>query len=946
MILKKILEQMRRLIPGSLRLQLILSVALVHAVLMSLFVWDMTQRQHSMLLESRTEQALALARSVATSSAGWVASRDFNGLQEIITAQARYPELLFGMVLNNEGRVLAHSDASRLGLYIEDLPKQLESLVLTRNSVLVDVISPVILSNNLVGWVRLGLGQKTTAARLAIITRDGFIYGFIAILLGSILAWLMGTRLTRRLKQIERTAHAIENGASEQRASLEGRGEIAHVAQAFNTMLDSILSSYKALDDTNRRMAVATDSAQIGIWEYDPKTDSTYWDDWTYRIYGVSEKNPTEPLQTWEALIHPADLDAARLDYQSNVGEYNAEFRIIRPDGKVRWIKSHATSIKDAHGSQLKMIGLNQDITEIRQVKEDLQRSHALYHQAETMGNMGHYQWDIAKKKLISCSVQFARIHGMTVPEALDYFTNIDAVIDLIHPDDKARFRQTTSLGNELQKNRIECRVVISGSTHHLYVHSEITYDHDGVALYSFGTVQDITERKQAEVKLERLAHYDGLTNLPNRVLLTDRLNQAMVQSQRHNRSLAVAYLDLDGFKTVNDTYGHPVGDELLIAVSRRMKKVLRAGDTLARIGGDEFVAVMVDWENMAGREPVLERLLKAAAEPVEVGDVVVQVSVSIGVTVYPQDDIDADRLMRHADQSMYVAKQAGRNRYHLFDTAQDNERRIKQKGIAHVRAALERSEFVLYYQPKVNMKTGEVVGVEALIRWQHSEHGLIPPLDFLPVIDGHAISLELGEWVIDTALTQIIQWQNMGINLPISVNISAYQLQQRNFASRLAVLLSPHPEVNRHYLELEILETSVLNDVDQVSATMTACDDLGVRFSLDDFGTGYSSLTHLRRLPAYLIKIDQSFVCDMLKDADDLVIVYSVIGLAKAFQREVIAEGVETVEHGLALLQLGCELAQGFGIAYPMPAGDIPAWVSSWRPDDSWLAESLRKPH
>jgi diguanylate cyclase (GGDEF)-like protein/PAS domain S-box-containing protein len=445
----------------------------------------------------------------------------------------------------------------------------------------------------------------------------------------------------------------------------------------------------------------------------------------------------------------------------------------------------------------------------------------------------------------------------------------------------------------------------------------------------------DITAHKLTEEKLERIAHYDQLTDLPNRVLLADRLSQAIMQCQRRNRSLAVAFLDLDGFKTVNDTYGHNVGDELLVIVSRRMNEALREGDTLARIGGDEFIAVMVDLGKIEDSEPVLEHLLKAASGPVTVGSAVMQVSASIGVTLCPQDGVDADLLIRHADQAMYVAKDAGRNQYQLFDTVQNNAINIQRQSVARIRSALELREFVQHYQPKVNMNTGEVIGVEALIRWQHPNRGLVPPLEFLPAIEGHAISVELGEWVIDTALLQISQWRNMGEHLPISVNISGDQLRQGNFATRLTALLAAHPEVNPCDLELEILETSALNDIGQVLGTMNACHELGVRFALDDFGTGYSSLTHLRRLPAYLIKIDQSFVRDMLEDADDFAIVESVVSLAKAFQREVIAEGVETIAHRAALLQLGCELAQGNAIARPMPAADIPQWLSSWKADD-----------
>ena len=447
----------------------------------------------------------------------------------------------------------------------------------------------------------------------------------------------------------------------------------------------------------------------------------------------------------------------------------------------------------------------------------------------------------------------------------------------------------------------------------------------------------DITSMKAYQGQLEHIVHYDVLTNLPNRVLLADRLSQAMTHCQRRRRSLAVAFMDLDGFKDVNDNYGHVVGDKLLIALSQRIKDALREGDTLARIGGDEFIAVLGDLQNIRVSAHILERLLKAASDPVTVGGVVIQVSVSIGVTLYPHDNSDADHLVRHADQAMYTAKQAGKNCYRLFDTERAYASKVQLENIGDIRSAMLRDEFVLYYQPKVNMLTGKVIGVEALIRWQHPESGLIPSLEFLPVMEGQPVSLEIGDWVIGTALAQISQWQNMGVSLPISVNINAYQLQQENFITCLATLLATYSEVNPDLLELEILESSALHDISQVSATMNACRKLGVRFALDDFGTGYSSLTHLRRLPSQLIKIDQTFVRDMLEDADDLAIVKGVIGLAQAFECEVIAEGVETIAHGEALLNLGCELAQGYGIARPMSASDIPEWISQWKTDALW---------
>lgn len=458
-------------------------------------------------------------------------------------------------------------------------------------------------------------------------------------------------------------------------------------------------------------------------------------------------------------------------------------------------------------------------------------------------------------------------------------------------------------------------------------------------SLYESRINNDFSELNTIKEQLQHQALHDVLTNLPNRVLLADRLSQSMVQSQRHDNLLAVVFLDLDGFKHVNDSYGHDLGDEVLIIVSLRMKEVLREGDSLARIGGDEFVAVLTDLTTVEECEPVLERLLLAASEPVYLGDVEIKISASIGVTLYPQDNVSADQLMRHADQAMYIAKESGKNRYHLFDTAEDNAVKVQREILESIRSALDNQQFVLYYQPKVNMRTGKVIGAEALIRWQHPQRGLLNPFDFLPAIENNPMMIELGEWVIDGALRQIGQWQAMGLNIPLntSVNIAAIQLQQTNFVNRLTTLLTAHPDVDSRYLELEVLETSALEDVHHVSTIMNDCMALGVNFALDDFGTGYSSLTYLRRLPASLIKIDQSFVRDMLHDVDDLAIVEGVIALAKSFKREVIAEGVETVEHGTALLQIGCELAQGYGIARPMPAGDIPRWINEWKPDIHW---------
>lgn len=452
------------------------------------------------------------------------------------------------------------------------------------------------------------------------------------------------------------------------------------------------------------------------------------------------------------------------------------------------------------------------------------------------------------------------------------------------------------------------------------------------------GNVRDITEQKVQQRQLERIAHYDILTSMPNRVLLSDRMQQAMANTKRTEKVLAIAYLDIDGFKLINDQHGHNAGDRFLIQLAKRLQLVLRETDTLARIGGDEFVIVMGDFQNPDASLPVLDRLLEEASVPFVDNDIIFQVSASLGITFYPQaESIDADQLLRQADHAMYQAKLAGKNRYHLFDLINDQAQRGHHANIARIQSALKTDEFVLFYQPKVNMLSGEVLGVEALIRWQHPEKGMLGPCEFLPLIEGHSLEVAIDNWVLEAALKQMSDWNKQGIKLPISINISASQLQHPDFVGTLSSALHRYPNCSPKDLQLEILESSALGDLEWVIQVMNECISLGVHFALDDFGTGYSSLTYLKRLPADTLKIDKSFVRDMLDDDDDYAILEGVIGLSRAFRRLAVAEGVETIEQGKALLELGCEIAQGYCIAKPQPAADIVHWIDQWHTPSEW---------
>ncbi|EQB39322.1 hypothetical protein M947_07635 [Sulfurimonas hongkongensis] len=475
--------------------------------------------------------------------------------------------------------------------------------------------------------------------------------------------------------------------------------------------------------------------------------------------------------------------------------------------------------------------------------------------------------------------------------------------------------------------------------------HSEIVqatktpvHHSDGSLMGVLGISRDITERQHHEKHLEHIAHYDALTGLPNRVLLSDRINQALKQSNRHKFSFAIVYLDLDGFKAINDTYGHNYGDKFLELLAKNMKKSLREGDTIARLGGDEFVVVLLDLKTHEDSLAMIRRLLEASSQKIVIDNLNMQVTASLGVTFFDAgDEIDADQLLRQADQAMYQAKILGKNRYHIFDALKDEKIRTHHESLDEMQKALDNEEFVLYYQPKVNMQSGEVVGTEALIRWNHPKHGILSPATFLPIVDGHILSVRIGEWVLESAMEQMSEWKSKGVNVPTSVNVDAMQLQQSDFVEQLENLLKKYPTVKPNELVLEVLETSALEDIVHISQVMQDCLDIGITFSLDDFGTGYSSLTYLKRLPARELKIDKSFVCGMLEDSDDLAILDGILSLSNAFRRDVIAEGVESVEHGEMLLKLGCKIAQGYIIAHPMPPQEIEEWINHYDSNEKW---------
>lgn len=600
-------------------------------------------------------------------------------------------------------------------------------------------------------------------------------------------------------------------------------------------------------------------------------------------------------------------------------------------DGHTELLETTRTAVYDHKHQPIGVLGIGHNITQAQALKEALELTTASYE-------------ELFNSVLESILVEDASGHIIAVNKSTTRLLGYEEewlihkpVHELAAPQNKSEAQAILRAKAWEGKAQVYTSWLqhMNGNVFPVEIHQTHGMWFGQPALFTLMT--DISERWSHQKELEHIAHYDNLTHLPNRMLLSDRILQAMAQNERTKNIFGIVFLDLDGFKQINDTYGHAMGDRLLIALAVRLKEALRKGDTLSRLGGDEFVAVILNLDNEEAILPILERLLQAAAQPFDFDAVRAQVSASIGVSFYPQSTVmDVDQLLRQADQAMYQAKQAGKNRYHFFDSAQDHDIRHHHQRIERLEQALEAQEFCLYYQPKVNMQTGEVFGAEALIRWQHPEKGILSPLHFLPILATHPLSIALGEWVLDTAVQQLLHWQNQGLNLGVSVNIQGNHLQAPEFFTFLESLLKKYP-ISPHLLELEVLETYLIHDIQQASQVISRCQKLGVQFALDDFGTGYSSLNYLKQLPVNTLKIDQSFVRDVLESPEDLSILESTLELAKTFHKKVVVEGVETLAHGRILLQLGGVWGQGYGIGKPMPATGFEKWHQNWKLPRLW---------
>lgn len=688
----------------------------------------------------------------------------------------------------------------------------------------------------------------------------------------------------------------------------------------------------KQTRDQLERVLTGTD---LAYWEYNWLSGELQISARWWAMLGYTDTAAVLTLSQLLSMIHPDDVAPARVAMkQHGTGAshcVDVEVRLRTAQGEWRWVAMLGKIVTyTEHGEPWLMSGTQRDVHEAHQLAAAHRQANVVFENSYEGIMVVDAQGFIQR-----VNPAFCRITGYSAADVVGHPPSI--ISSGLHEKSfyQAMWQSLQVVGSwrgEVVNQRKD------GTFYSELLSISAVRDENQHILQYIGIFTDISQQKMHQAELEKVTYYDTLTGLPNRRLLSQRFEHAFGRAIQLQRRCAVCLLDLDGFKSINDQVGSQIGDQVLLQISHQLQAALRSGDTLARLGGDEFVILLNDMPEPSECHPIIERLLAAVAKPLTTTGGEFTLTGSIGVSLYPDDNADADTLLRHADKAMVQAKEAGKNRVCWFDPT--NARKVAEHKLMQdqLSEALADAQLLLYYQPKVDLHSGRVHGVEALIRWQHPVRGLLAPGAFLSYIEGSELEIPVGRWVMHRAIAQAAQWHQQGLPVQVSINVSASQLLADGFCEELAHLLQQFSDVPAQAIELEILESTAISDISKASELILRCQGLGVRFALDDFGTGYSSLTYLRSLPVQTLKIDQSFVRDMLSDPEDLNIVEGVIRLAQVFGREVIAEGVESLAHGARLLQLGCHLAQGYGIARPMPAAQFAEWVAQWHVRQEWL--------
>jgi len=635
----------------------------------------------------------------------------------------------------------------------------------------------------------------------------------------------------------------------------------------------------------------------------------------------------------WKRLIHPLDADGARAAYRAmEYAPVDYQHRIVRGDGKLRWVRARGFPVADGTGAIYRVAGTIEDITERKAAEEAIRQGEARYRATFDQAAIGVAHADL-DGRLLRVNRKLAAMLGYA-PEDLVGRT----VTDITHADDRRATEEVhahiaghpeDTLVPEYEKRYLRK----DGTTLWVSVAVSIVRDAQGIPEYTIGLVKDVSARRSAEEQVEYQAHYDALTELPNRTLFYDRLAQTLTQARRHDWTIGMLTIDLDRFSVVNDTLGHECGDRLLADIAKRLGQCVRSGDTLARIGGDEFGIIAAELSHAQDAGLVARKIIESLALPFEVGGQDVFITASIGIATFPFDGADGGTLMKNADAAMFRAKRVGRNNTQFYAAEMNERASDKLRLETDLRRALERDEFRLHFQPKARLRDGRIAGFEALLRWQRPGKGLVPPGDFVPLLEETGLIVPVGDWVIRAACAQLAAWRGAGfVPLPVAVNLSAKQFIHRDIAAVVDLALREH-DVPAGLLELEITESDAMQRPEATMATLAKLDERGVSIAIDDFGTGYSSLSYLKRFPVDTLKLDRSFVRDLPDDADDVSIARAVVTLAHSLGLSVVAEGVETEAQRRFLAAEGCDQMQGYLLSRPVPAGECARLLEAAQP-------------
>jgi diguanylate cyclase (GGDEF)-like protein/PAS domain S-box-containing protein len=689
-----------------------------------------------------------------------------------------------------------------------------------------------------------------------------------------------------------------------------------------------------ARQQLNQLLDITQSMARVGGLEVDVVNDRLFWTAGTYRILETSPQEFTPTTQASARHFYaPESLTLIRSIYsdkQAQPRSHDIEIEMITAKGRHIWVHAIGTAVWD-EDRLIKRIGVIQDISERKQAQALTRENEQRWKLALEGAGDGMWDWNIQSGEEFY-SKNLLAMYGFTEAEIGSHAYEFD---ERTHPDDRAQLRKdrqahfdglTATYTNE---HRMRCKDgswkwVLSRGT-------VISRDPQGQPLRMIGTHTDITSRKAAEAQIWQQAHFDPLTQLPNRRMLRDRLAQEIKQSRRDGQQFALLFIDLDHFKEVNDTLGHDRGDLLLIEAARRLRASVRECDTVARMGGDEFTIILTQLADVAALEPVLQKLLQTMERVFQLEDEQVFVTASIGVTMHPADGSEVEDLFKNADQALYVAKGAGRNRYSFFTPALQAAAQTRVRLANDLRSGLNEAQFWLAYQPIVELISGAVHKAEALIRWQHPIRGLVSPVDFIPIAEASGLIVDIGEWVFRQAAAQVQRWRAaLDPRFQISINRSPVQFQQRlkvdqPWTQKLQALGLPG-----NSLVMEITEGLLLDSSDAVAEQLMDLQDAGIGVSLDDFGTGYSSLSYLQKFSIDFIKIDQSFVRHLIPGSTDLALCKAIILMAHELGMKVIAEGVETALQRDLLLAAGCDYGQGYLFARPMPAHEFEAFMAA----------------